>query len=348
MSRRCFSLTEFRNCCYRSAFAKSGLRSALTDLCDGTVVHCWVPMVRSPAKRDLLLIHGLGANALWQWADVLPHLAPYFNLFVPDILFFGNSSTSRPDRSDSFQARCLMRVMEAHSVRRLSLVGMSYGGFVGYSMAAQSMEDGAAVVVERVVICCAAVCIEERDLKEGMLSVNDLEEAVRILVPLTPARLRQLMGYTLHRHPPLGLIPSCLLSDFIDAMCADYVEEKRDLVRAILRNRKISEIPKLTQPTLIIWGEHDHVFPLELGHRLKRHIGDNAHLVVVKDTGHAFNMEKPKEFYSLLKTFLVDLLPPPASSSPDSESEACTTEKRASNDGNDPKTTASTNAPSQA
>jgi len=26
------------------------------------------------------------------------------------------------------------------------------------------------------------------------------------------------------------------------------------------------------QPTLIIWGEHDQVFPLELGHRLKRFI----------------------------------------------------------------------------
>lgn len=109
-----------------------------------------------------------------------------------------------------------MRVMEAHSVRRLSLVGLSYGGFVGYSMAAQSMEEEAAVAVERLVICCAAVCIEEKDLKEGVLSVSDLEEAVMILVPHTPARLRELMGYTLSRPPPLGLIPSCLLSDFID------------------------------------------------------------------------------------------------------------------------------------
>ncbi|XP_010060010.2 2-hydroxy-6-oxo-2,4-heptadienoate hydrolase [Eucalyptus grandis] len=350
MSGRCFSLTEFRNRCYRSAFARWGLRSALTDLRDGTVVHCWVPKARSPAKPDLLLIHGLGANALWQWADVLPHLAPHFNLFVPDLLFFGDSFTSRPDRSDSFQARCLMRVMEAHSVRRLSLVGLSYGGFVAYSMAAQSMEEGAAVAVERVVICCAAVCIEEREIKEGMLSVSDLEQAAGILVPQTPARLRELMSYTLSRHPPLGLIPSCLLSDFIDAMCADYIEQKRDLVRDIPRNRKVSEIPKITQPTLIIWGEHDHIFPVELGHRLKRHIGDNAHLVVIKDTGHAFNMEKPKEFHKLLKMFLVDRQPPPASSSPDYESEKCTTEERTSDNGSDPKTkaTASTNAPSQA
>lgn len=84
-------------------------------------------------------------------------------------------------------------------------------------------------------------------------------------------------------------------------MCTDYVEEKRDLIRAIPKDRKLSDLPKIsqvrhfflsvfflfshkglsnakwliiffhfTQPSLIIWGEHDQVFPLELAYRLKR------------------------------------------------------------------------------
>jgi hypothetical protein len=44
-----------------------------------------------------------------------------------------------------------------------------------------------------------------------------------------------------------------------------------------------------------------------------RHLGDNAHLTIVKNTGHAFNVERPKEFIKLLKSFLVDLQPPPGS-----------------------------------
>jgi len=35
------------------------------------------------------------------------------------------------------------------------------------------------------------------------------------------------------------------------------------------------------QPTLIIWGEHDRVFPLELGHRLKRLIFSNNLIALV-------------------------------------------------------------------
>lgn len=34
-------------------------------------------------------------------------------------------------------------------------------------------------------------------------------------------------------------------------MCTDYVEEKRDLIRAILTERKMFNLPKITQ---VIWS----------------------------------------------------------------------------------------------
>ncbi|XVF64785.1 hypothetical protein PTKIN_Ptkin09bG0194600 [Pterospermum kingtungense] len=304
--KRCFSFTEVKNRCHKSSFIKSGLRSTTTDLQDGTIMHCWVPKTRKDSKPNLLLIHGLGANALWQWCDIFRQMMRYFNIYIPDLLFFGDSYTTRPERSEAFQAQCVMRVMEANSVKKLSLVGLSYGGFVGYSFAAQFSE-----AVERVVICCSGVCMEEKDLKEGVFRVSDLEEAARILVPQTPEKLRELMGFSLFKPPPLRLVPSCLLEDFIDVMCTEYIEEKKELIRAIPRDRRISDIPRISQPTLILWGEYDQIFPLELGHRLKRHLGDNAHLVVIKDAGHALNIEKPKEYHRHLKSFLVDLQPPP-------------------------------------
>ncbi|KAF6148714.1 hypothetical protein GIB67_019322 [Kingdonia uniflora] len=353
---KCWSFTASRDTLYRYSFNSSGLKSSLTNLGDGTTIHCWIPKTHKPDKPNLLLIHGFGANAMWQWSHLIGLFTSKFNLYVPDLLFFGESFTTRLDRSESFQAQCLGRVMmEVYKVRTLSLVGLSYGGFVGYSLAEQF--EG---LVERVVVCCAGVCLEEKDLKQGLFRVSDLDEAVSILLPQTPEKMKVLVRMSFVK--PAKSLPSCFLRDFIDGainrnmvesltvslfrvgysittvaldklykksgtyakefqflirfvcgqvMCTEYVQEKRELLAAVLKDRKLSDLPRITQPTLIIWGDQDQIFPLELGHRLKSHIGENAELVIIKDAGHAVNMEKPKRFYKHLKDFLINYIPNP-------------------------------------
>ncbi|KAF3632479.1 putative 2-hydroxy-6-oxo-2,4-heptadienoate hydrolase-like isoform 2, partial [Capsicum annuum] len=283
MPSKCFSFTATKNQCLKSSFSSRGLRSTFTDLKDGTIMHCWVPKSRKTTRPDLILIHGFGANSMWQWADTVRILSTHFNVYVPDLVFFGDSFTTRPERTESFQAECVKRVMEANSVTKMSVVGLSYGGFVAYAMAAQFRD-----CIEKVVICCAGVCLEEKDLKEGLFAVSSVEDAANILLPQTAEKMRELMGYTFVK-APAKVLPSCLLTDFIDEMFTQYVEEKKELLLAIAKDRKLSDLPKITQPTLIVWGDQDKIFPLELGHRLKRfisptgQIGENAQLVVIKN-----------------------------------------------------------------
>lgn len=311
---RCLSLTGSADFLYRSFFSYSGLRSVKTDIHDGgTVMHCWVPKSHKAAKPNLVLVHGFGANAMWQYGELLHHLMPRFNIYVPDLLFFGESWTHRPDRSESFQARCVMRLMQAHGVRRMSLVGISYGGFVSYSAAAQFPD-----AVEKVVLCCSGVCLEEKDLKEGFFEVADLDEVAGILMPQTPEKLRELIKLAFAK--PVKGLPSYFLSDYIDNFCTEFVTQKKELIHALAAERQLSNIPRIEQPTLIMWGEQDKIFPLELGYRLQRHIGENARIEVIKNAGHALNIEKPKEFAKHLKSFLVENGSGPNSPNSDSSS----------------------------
>lgn len=301
---KCFSFTASCDWFYRHSFSNAGLRSVTTDLGEGTVVHCWVPKIPNESKPNLLLVHGFGANAMWQYAEHLRHFTPGFNVYVPDLVFFGESYTTRRDRSESFQAQSLMKMMEAHGVLRMSLVGISYGGFVGYSMAAHFPNR-----MDKMALCCAGVCLEEKDLEDGFFKVSDLDEALSILLPQTPEKLRELMKFSFVK-PSAKWVPSYFLTDFIDVMCTEYLKEKRELIGAILKDRKLSDLPKITQRLLIIWGEEDKIFPLELGYRLQRHVGESAEIAVVKNAGHAVNIEKPKDFIKHLKSFLYD---PPSS-----------------------------------
>ncbi|XP_022136455.1 monoacylglycerol lipase ABHD6-like [Momordica charantia] len=304
----CFSFSSTLDSCFRYSFSRAGLKSTTTDLGDGTIMHCWAPKIRKDTKPNLLLLHGFGANAMWQWNEFISPLIRFFNVYVPDLIFFGNSYTTRPERSESFQARCMMRLMDSLEVQTTNVVGISYGGFVSYSMAAQFPER-----LEKVVLCCAGVCLEEKDMADGMFVVKNVDEAASILLPQTPAKLKELIRLTFVK--PARTMPTCIIDDFIDVMCTEYKEEKEELIKEILKDRNLSNLPKITQPTLIIWGEQDRVFPLELAYRLQRHLGENAEVVVVKEAGHAINAEKPKEMYKHIKAFLTQPNLSPSNSS---------------------------------
>uniref|UniRef100_A0A2P2JSZ0 Uncharacterized protein MANES_12G133200 n=1 Tax=Rhizophora mucronata TaxID=61149 RepID=A0A2P2JSZ0_RHIMU len=239
---KCFSFTATRDSCYRYSFARSGLKSCTTDLGGGgdTIMHCWVPRTHIKSKPSLVLIHGFGANAMWQFNEFISSLRSKFNLYVPDLLFFGDSYTTRPERSESFQAQCVMALMDAHGVGKMDVAGLSYGGFVAYSMAAQYKER-----VGRVVLACAGVSLEEKDMEEGVFRVKSVDEAVGILLPQTPDKVIQLLQLSFHKPPPK--IPTCFANDFIEVMCTEYRQEKKELIQALHKDRKLSDLPRITQ-----------------------------------------------------------------------------------------------------
>jgi pimeloyl-ACP methyl ester carboxylesterase len=209
----------------------------------------------------VLLLHGFGASATWQWAPYLRKLiAAGLDPIVPDLLFFGASSSPVPDRSEIFQARTVKAAMDAMGVRRFAVVGVSYGGFVAYRMAAMYPE-----AVERTVLVCAGVCLEQSDLSRGLFPVSDVGEAAELLIPRRPAEVRRLVRLTFVRPPPI--MPSCFLKDYINVLGSDHIEEKTDLLHTLINDRKLSDLPKIRQvishskePRMIILSSEKYRF----------------------------------------------------------------------------------------
>ncbi|TKY74848.1 monoacylglycerol lipase ABHD6 [Spatholobus suberectus] len=88
----------------RRCFAGAGLSSQTLKVDDETTVHFWGPRNETAQKPSVVLIHGFGPAALWQWRQQVQFLAPHFNVYVPDLIFFGGSSTRSSERSEVFQA----------------------------------------------------------------------------------------------------------------------------------------------------------------------------------------------------------------------------------------------------
>ena len=65
------------------------------------------------------------------------------------------------------------------------------------------------------------------------------------------------------------------------------------------------DLPRITQPTLIVWGAHERDIPLDIGLRLATTI-PNARFHVYGDrTGHFPNIERSREFNRLVADFLL-------------------------------------------
>lgn len=68
--------------------------------------------------------------------------------------------------------------------------------------------------VEKVAFCCAGVCLEDKDMENGLFVVKNIDEAAMILIPQTPEKMKQLVKLTFVK--PFKVMPACFLTDFID------------------------------------------------------------------------------------------------------------------------------------
>ncbi|XP_062025326.1 uncharacterized protein LOC133741450 [Rosa rugosa] len=277
-------------------FRLCGLSPCTVDIDDQTTVHFWTANHRRFDKPSLVLVHGYGGNSLWQFVCQVGPLSKKFNVYVPDLLFFGKSYTNRSDRSESFQAKCVMEGLKRLGVDRYSVYGISYGGFVAYRMAEMCPET-----VEKVVIVSSGVVWNDQQ-KEELLRKNS--NALEILVANNPHDLRLLVSRSIYKYDVFKWVPDYVLQKLIEAN-KENRKEKLELLEHLVAKKADPSLAILSQETLIIWGDQDNVFPLYMAYQLQRHLGPKSKLEIIKDTGHAANFDSPDTINGLIKSFVL-------------------------------------------
>ncbi|XP_068314592.1 uncharacterized protein [Pyrus communis] len=291
----------------RRCFAGSGLSQQTLQLNnDQTTLHFWGPnpklsnQTQNPEKPSLVLIHGFGPAAMWQWRNQVQFFSPHFNVYVPNLVFFGNSTTASPERTEVFQASSVAKMMEKVGVERFSVMGTSYGGFVAYHLARMWPER-----VEKVVIASSGVNMRRGD-HEALLKRAKLEKIEDLMLPSTAAQLNKLLNLAMARR--LDIIPDFFLSDIIQKLYSDKRKEKMELLKGLTLGREdtpnISPLPN--KEVLIVWGEKDQIFPLEMATELKELLGPKTKLEVIKNTSHVPQVENPAQFNNIVKSYLCD------------------------------------------
>ena len=203
----------------------------------------------------LLLIHGL-TNTWRVWRPHLKSLGASHGLLIPDIR--GHGDTSNPDSSlTSMQvAQDMFSLLDALGVDRVQIAGYSFGGHVALRMAALQPER-----VEAIVVIAGAHRLIDSAVKYH-------KEALQSEIPagwwLTEVSTWHPGGENQVRSLWRQGIESALTEDF------SMSEESLAAIRA---------------RTLIIQGDRDEVFPLEVPIDLYRRI-KGSQLWIIPNTSH--------------------------------------------------------------
>ncbi|KAJ0266537.1 Uncharacterized protein HA466_0005240 [Hirschfeldia incana] len=305
MAPSSLGIAKFVESILRRRFTSAGLSLQTLSIDSQTTIQYWgPPPSENKQKPPLLLLHGFGPSAIWQWNRQVKQLSIYFRLYIPDLVFFGGSTTtsSRSDenRSEMFQASCMGKLMEKLGVERYSVVGTSYGGFVAYNMANMMPEK-----VEKVVLASSGVNMRRSD-NEALIARAKCHDIVEVMLPSSATDLRRFSGMISSRK--LDYVPDFVLNDFCQKMYSEKREEKAELLEGISIGRdNNTNVSPIQQDVMLIWGEKDQVFPLRMAHDLREMLGKKAKLRVIPKTSHIPQTEKSKEFNGIIMSFLLPL-----------------------------------------
>jgi pimeloyl-ACP methyl ester carboxylesterase len=251
----------------------------------------------------ILLVHGLGAS--WQsWLEQMPEFAASHRVVAMDLPGFGYSEMPSEDISIEYYARWTAKFMDILGIESAAVVGNSMGGFIGADMAIRYPQR-----VQRLVFISAAIFWQNRRRAQPLVQLAKLSDAVvaRALVRATDdiATRRRL------RYAALASAGFRFPQYVSDELAHEMVRSARrtdgflPALEALAGYDLEEELPKISCPTLIVWGASDQLVSVKDAERLEDLIPDSRREVFER-TGHVAMLERPERFNRLLREFLAE------------------------------------------
>ncbi len=233
----------------------------------------------------VVMLHGITADST-NWTRFARYYTDNYHVVIPDLPGFGDSSRV-PTASYSIPAQSerLHALMQSLGVKQFHLVGNSMGGYIGAYYASQHPETVrtlglfAAAGVEAPT---QSIFMKELQAGNNLMLPNDREDFKRVLKLVM-------------QDPPY--IPG-----FVFDVIADKALKNRTFDHKIFTELQQQQLdlapylPKITAPTLLLWGEQDRVLDSSSIPVFQRHLTASKTTVsVMPQVGHLPMLEQPAE-----------------------------------------------------
>jgi abhydrolase domain-containing protein 6 len=243
----------------------------------------------------IVMLHGITADS-GNWTRFARYYTANYRVVIPDLPGFGESSRL-PDASYSIPAQSdrVHAFTQALGVQQFHLVGNSMGGYIGAHYAAQHPQN----VLSLGLFDAAGV-----DAPVQTSFIQDLYAGrPNQMLPADREDFRRVLKLVMEDPP---YIPG-----FAIDVLADRALKYREFNRKVFAELQQQQLdlapllPKITAPTLLLWGEHDRVLDASAIPVFQRHLTATKTTVeILPGVGHLPMLEQPGETAKRYSAFL--------------------------------------------
>jgi pimeloyl-ACP methyl ester carboxylesterase len=242
----------------------------------------------------VVLVHGFGSEARFDWGNVILPLAEHHRVIALDQIGFGGSDKPFVDYSIQTYVDFLGEFLRTLNVHEFTLAGESLGGWISalYTIESLAPENAGPRALPK----------PRRLILEDAAGMSPLPSASPIAIAGT---LADAHGVAIVFHDK-----SRVTEEFVREAWAMKLKSNDGFTQRSLRgNAKTAEevvsgrLAKITIPTLVVWGGSDEIVPLAQGHAYAEGI-PGARLTIIPECGHGPSIEKPAEFLAMVLPFI--------------------------------------------
>lgn len=233
----------------------------------------------------IVIVHGVGGHKE-DWVAVAQALAQTRFVLAVDMLGFGGSSKTGDDFSMPVQAAALAALLDHHNIEKADLVGNSVGGWVTATFAATYPDR-----LNRLVLIDAAGF---KAMFEGAPPVN--------FDPNDADEMQKLINITINSE--VAQTPGLARRAFENYVASGEKAISATWGKSLFVSPRLEELlPRITAPTLVLWGADDRLFPSALASVFAGQIAD-AQTRLIPNAGHFPQIDNPTATIEALSDYL--------------------------------------------
>ncbi|MBI3520946.1 MAG: alpha/beta hydrolase [Bacteroidetes bacterium] len=254
----------------------------------------------NPSKPYLLMLHGMGANARTNWSSQVKDLSKDFNLILPDLIYFGESTSSSGNYSVEFQVEQIREAIQKLGITsKVNVMGFSYGGLTA-AMYNQLHQPE----VLKLIIIDGPVKFYSGQMADSLAKAVGVSSIKNVIVPTTVVEFDGMKKAVMSRgFPATKKLKRQLLRYFflptkqIRDKQMDYLFERQSVYQNYNYN-----LDKTS--TLLIWGGKDGAIPLSVGQNLHQAFPNSTQLIIYPKARHDAHFREYKKLNKAVIEFL--------------------------------------------